>query len=893
MANGVPDRTLQPTAGRRRPAGGIASHLTAFVLFLLLSAQPASAADLPAAQKLFRTGDYAGCLDACKKGIEENRWLEGWWLLKVRTELTTGQYADALTTYEAAQNRHGFSLPVRWAGFQVLRANGRDDDAKAMLELIRASAERSPRRLEDVASRVAVGRAMLEAGTDAKQVLENYYDKAKKDDPSSAEPHLAAGELALTKHDYALAAEAFRDAVKRAPDDPDAHLGLARAFEEGDADRATAALAKALALNPKHPDALLFQADNLIDREAYEPAEWLLKQALEVNPKHPRAWAYRAVLAHLAGDRKQEEAHRAEALSAWKTNPEVDHLIGTKLSAKYRFAEGEAYQRRALQIAPDYRPANVQLCQDLLRLGKDEEGWRRAAEASAADPYDVVVFNLVTLHDTLSKYRTLKTDGFVVRMEEREADVYGDRVLQLLARAREKLVGRYGADLGGPVTIEIFPRNTDFAIRTFGLPGADGFLGVCFGPVVTVNSPASRAACPANWEAVLWHEFCHSVTLAKTKNKMPRWLSEGISVYEERRENPAWGQTMNPAYRELILEANGGKSGKGEGGEGVAFPTPVSKLSGAFLRPPSPMHLQFAYYESSMVVEYVVNRFGTEALQRVLTDLAGDVPINQALANHTEPIEKLDASFAAWLKAQAEQFGKDVDWTRPDLPLDAGSAAMASWNKEHPNNFWGLLGEGRALLAERKFKEAKAQLERAVKLYPTYGEAGGPYLLLAAAERELGDPKAERAMLEKHVALDADGIEPRLRLIEVAAAANDWPAVRTYTEQVLAVNPLVPAPHRYLAKAAEATGDRSAAIAAHRTLLALDPLDKAGHHYRLAKQLAEEPGQLPEARRQVVRALEEAPRYREAHRLLLEIVDKSGGPGAGPATRPATQPARD
>jgi cytochrome c-type biogenesis protein CcmH/NrfG len=161
------------------------------------------------------------------QGIEENRWLEGWWLLKIRAELTTGKYADALQTYEAAQTRHGFSLPVRWAGFQALRANGRDDDAKAMLDLIRAAAERAPRRMEDAAGRVAVGRAMLESGADAKQVLETYYDKAKKDDPTSPEPHLAAGELALAKHDYALAAEAFRDAVKRGPDDPDAHLGLA------------------------------------------------------------------------------------------------------------------------------------------------------------------------------------------------------------------------------------------------------------------------------------------------------------------------------------------------------------------------------------------------------------------------------------------------------------------------------------------------------------------------------------------------------------------------------------------------------------------------------------------------------------------------------------------
>ena len=51
----------------------------------------------------------------------------------------------------------------------------------------------------------------------------------------------------------------------------------------------------------------------------------------------------------------------------------------------------------------------------------------------------------------------------------------------------------------------------------------------------------------------MWHELCHVVTLAKTKNRMPRWLSEGISVYEERLRNAAWGQRMNGPYRELIL----------------------------------------------------------------------------------------------------------------------------------------------------------------------------------------------------------------------------------------------------------------------------------------------------------------------------------------------------
>ena len=92
----------------------------------------------------------------------------------------------------------------------------------------------------------------------------------------------------------------------------------------------------------------------------------------------------------------------------------------------------------------------------------------------------------------------------------------------------------------------MFPQQQDFAIRTFGLPGGAGFLGVCFGTVITANSPASQGASPTCWEATLWHEFCHVVTLNKTNNKMPRWLSEGISVYEERQADKTWGQTMTP-----------------------------------------------------------------------------------------------------------------------------------------------------------------------------------------------------------------------------------------------------------------------------------------------------------------------------------------------------------
>jgi tetratricopeptide (TPR) repeat protein len=826
---------------------------------------PARAADLADAQKLFNTGKYAECITACADAIADNRLDEGWPLLKVRAELTTGQYQKALETYQAATERHERSVPLLLSGYDVYRANDNPAQADEVLLVIRALAARAPWRYTDSASRVALGRSLLLGGADARQVLELFYDQAKKDSPEAPGPYIASGELALEKHDNALAAEAFTEAAKRDPDNPDVHLGLARAFESN-ADRATGALNKALELNSRHVDSLLFQADNLVDREDYEKAEALLAQVLEVNPRNSRAFAYRAVLAHLKGDRQKEEASRAEGLAPWGTNPEVDHLIGQKLSQNYRFAEGAEYQRRALKFSPTYRPASEQLCQDLLRLGQEDEGWSLAADVFKQDPYNVLAYNLVTLHDTIDKFRTLKNDHFLLRMDGREAQIYGERAMRLLERGRQKLTEKYGVALDTPVTVEIFPQQKDFAVRTFGMPGGEGFLGVCFGNVVTVNSPASRGSNPSNWEAVLWHEFCHVVTLHKTRNKMPRWLSEGISVYEERQEVPAWGQVMNPQYREMVLK-------------GAA--TPVSKLSSAFLRPPTPMHLQFAYYESSMVVQFIVERFGLESLKNVLADLGEAVAINDALAKHTEPIAQLDADFEKWLKAQAEQLAAGVDWAKPEADLDAGSAAMHAWNAQHPNSFAGLLGEGRALIAEHKHKDAVAVLEKAASLYPTYGQAGGPYVLLAAAYRELGDTKAERANLEKHVTLNAEAIEPRVRLMELASAAGDWKAVQDVAAQVLAVNPLVPAPHRFVAQAAEALGDRKAAIDAQRTLLLLDPLDLADHHYRLAKLLAAE-NQLPAARQEVVRALEEAPRFRDAHRLLLEIVEKSEKPAEPP-----------
>jgi len=143
---------------------------------------------------------------------------------------------------------------------------------------------------------------------------------------------------------------------------------------------------------------------------------------------------------------------------------------------------------------------------------------------------------------------------------------------------------------------------------------------------------------------VLWHEFCHVVTLQMTRNRMPRWLSEGISVYEELQANPVWGQTMNPQYREMVL------------GDDL---TPVSELSSAFMSPKSDLHVQFAYYQSSLVVEYLVDKFGFEKLKAILHDLGEGVDINEAIPKHTAPLKQIEKEFAAFATAKAEALGPE------------------------------------------------------------------------------------------------------------------------------------------------------------------------------------------------------------------------------------------
>ncbi len=315
------------------------------------------------------TGKNAECIQATAEAISKNRYGETWPMLKAHAELNVAQFDAGLATVEAGVKRYSWSIRLRWLGREIALRKGDKALAQQRLDEIFALNKKYPWRYTDAAEMVVLGEIDQLNHRDVREVLEERFQKARDRSRSSREPWLAMGQLALDTNDSQFAGEIYFEALKLHPADPDLHFGLSMALRSSDPKSAGAALEAALKINPNHIPSLLFQVDRLIDAEEYSKAEALIERVLGVNAYEPAAWAYRAVIAHLNNDPRGEVAFRDEALARWDANPEVDFLIGKKLSQHYRFLEGSRYQRRAVELDKKFVKVHARLASALLRLG--------------------------------------------------------------------------------------------------------------------------------------------------------------------------------------------------------------------------------------------------------------------------------------------------------------------------------------------------------------------------------------------------------------------------------------------------------------------------------------------------------------------------------------------
>ena len=250
---------------------------------------------------------------------------------------------------------------------------------------------------------------------------------------------------------------------------------------------------------------------------------------------------------------------------------------------------------------------------------------------------------------------------------------------------------------------------------------------------------------------------------------------------------------MNPQYRAMIL------------GDEL---TPLSQLSSAFLAPKSALHLQFAYYESALAVEFLVRTARPARPEGLLDDLGAGVTINEALPTRTKmSLDQLDEDFAAVRPraGRGRRPRRDLGGARAAgrrrLEGDRGLAREASQELPRPGGAWR-----RGSWPRRSGRRRRRPSRRSRRSIRNTSGRRTPTCCSPPSTSRLSDPAAERAALEELAARDGDASPAYLRLMELDEAAGDWKGLARDARRLLAVNPLIPAPHRELARASEQLG---------------------------------------------------------------------------------------
>ncbi len=677
--------------------------------------------------------------------------------------------------------------------------------------------------------------------------------EALKNDPGV---NTAWGRLFHEKHTPGESVRSFRIAIQSDADWAPAHAGLARALADDDPAASAAEAARAIALDPALVDAHLLVAETALDEDRPAEAKAAIDRVLAVNPRSPEAHALLAAIAWVSGRTAEYEAEAARALGVNPTRGDTYRTVAAHAARKYRFDEAVALGRRAVALEPANMPAHADLGMNLLRLGAEAEARRTLETAFRGDPYDVVTLNLLRVLDTLDGFATLKSGVATISMHPDEAPVLGLYAGPLAARALVEMRGRYGIDPRGAVTIRIFPKHDDFAVRTFGLPGMEGALGASFGSVVTQDSPRARKPGEFNWQATMWHELAHVFTLQLSNQRVPRWVTEGISVYEEGLVDPSWARDSELAFARAF-------------GEGRVLK--LADLSSAFTRPDL---IALAYFQSSLVVSLVVERHGQEALRVMLRAFADGADVEAALRKATgSGLADLQAAFDGRLEQRYGAVGRAL--RAPEGVAMPAGGTVAAWQglaAQHRGSYVVQMAAGDALATAGAREAATAAYERAATLVPIAIGPNSPRARIAELAARGGDfPRALRE-LTSLVAADHTNIEAARQLAQLARRLGDAAAGALAYERIVAIDPFDSAAHSALGRMAADRRDAAVAVREFRAAVASGPVDPAPAHCDLSEALLLS-GQKAEARKQVLAALEIAPTYTRAQGLLLKIVD--------------------
>ncbi|MGI9262507.1 MAG: peptidase MA family metallohydrolase, partial [Woeseiaceae bacterium] len=510
-----------------------------------------------------------------------------------------------------------------------------------------------------------------------------------------------------------------------------------------------------------------------------------------------------------------------------------------------RYREAIDLYQKAVDIEPTLAPAHEQLGINLLRDNQFSRARSHLETAYDVDPFSPAAVNTLRLLDSFGDFDVINDPELpqsgvlpiIMRLHEDESPAIAPYAIKLTRDSIREFTERYGFELREPVVVEMYPDHEDFAVRTAGMPGL-GILGATFGYVVAMDSPSARPTSQFQWGTTLWHEMAHVFTLEATGHLVPRWFSEGVSVFEEWRSGP------NAGVRIPMTVYNAMKDDR--------F-LPIAELDEGFIRPTYEEQVIVSYMQAGLVCHFIDQRFGAEKLRQLLNAFGEGQLTGAAIASVFEmsPAD-FDNEFNLYI---AREHGTILD-------------NMEDWQRTHQS-----IGEK---AAEEDWESIVDLAEHLIDLLPGYVEPDSPYVALARSHDEQDNRDAAIAALDafwKNGGYDPSALK---RLSGWLEEAGQLSAAIDVLQTVIMVDPLDLELHGALGDLLMAEDRAAEALLEYSVALALNPHDKAAAYYRLARA-HNALGDREASQGQLLLALDVAPNFRPAQRLLLDLMRTENG----------------
>ncbi|MEZ5965322.1 MAG: hypothetical protein R3F56_15925 [Planctomycetota bacterium] len=510
-------------------------------------------------------------------------------------------------------------------------------------------------------------------------------------------------------------------------------------------------LRRALALNPKSVPAMTEQAILLLDDRRFEAGSEVLDAALRIDPNDKVVLAHRIAAALLRGDEDGEKELRQRLASIDPAFHDADRLIADHLVALYRFADSVPLYERALAAAPDLVPALDGLGKALAMCGRGSDARAHLEKAKALQPGFVNPWrhNALAVQDLLDKeYRMVERGGFRFFFHKEDFATLSEYLIPLHLEAMEQLGLKYSYQPNGLVRVEALHEWVDFSVRTIGYRGFTA-LGACFGNFITLVSPVDKDVRRLDfmWSATVWHEYAHVLTLALSRSRVPRWLTEGFSVHEEHARNKAWERGMD---RQLFDYWHNDKIYK------------VRDLNRAFRGP----DILFGYFQGGLIVDYLAEKHGFPRVVTMLKAYGADTPEEQIFQDtFGVSTATFDREFKQWVwdtrlaDLRLVPSLDDAAFDRTVARVDRGQGSL----QDAVALGWASLARGNEVDAARFVRVARLK----------EADSGAALLLHAELLRRRGAFDEALAAWTRGFAAGADDFDSRLHYAETLEAQGD------------------------------------------------------------------------------------------------------------------------